>query len=446
MHPSVYLPDGQDANHHSFVQGVPPYFIPSHETEARFNCEDLDVGSFSGDDDIEEYDSNAQLRSQQLNSDGTPKRPMNAFMIFARKRRPMVSSEQPTMRTGEISKILSKEWSEMSKENKQFYLDQAKKLKDTFNTRWPDYVYRRRPNNSRKRRKVGGTSNVGPGRSHDAANNSDEYAEPLVDPNASGQSGDESRSQSTDTFPSPLSAQHNVLYRTPELGPTRSLDRSPTPASALAAYTAPAPSPFIPNGFVDGSAFNGYTRHDHPCGENGDHYYKGPGLLGINTSVTELDPKMQGWDPCGGAPSGLVVAAPSCTPPASRPLVVTPGLPQLAYPHDPGNWSKEAGNDVPGYETQPLMWRSSPSIPGHHGVDRRGVTGSLPSSMNLVGPNALEMRPYGNHKSMFDESLCPPAYIEGNQVHQGYHSPISLPAFRGELTAPHDPTYFEPRR
>lgn len=35
-------------------------------------------------------DCNAQLRSQQLNSDGTPKRPMNAFMIFARKRRPMV--------------------------------------------------------------------------------------------------------------------------------------------------------------------------------------------------------------------------------------------------------------------------------------------------------------------------------------------------------------------
>ncbi|KDN39648.1 hypothetical protein RSAG8_08676, partial [Rhizoctonia solani AG-8 WAC10335] len=123
-----YLPNGQDANHHSFTQGVSPYFMPPHETEAGFNHEDLDAGSFSGEDDAEEYDSNAQLRSQQLNSDGTPKRPMNAFMIFARKRRPMVSSEQPTMRTGEISKILSKEWSEMSKEDKQFYLGQAKKL------------------------------------------------------------------------------------------------------------------------------------------------------------------------------------------------------------------------------------------------------------------------------------------------------------------------------
>ena len=36
---------------------------------------------------------------------------------------------------------------------KQFYQEQAKQLKDTFNTRYPDYVYRRRPNNSRRKRK-----------------------------------------------------------------------------------------------------------------------------------------------------------------------------------------------------------------------------------------------------------------------------------------------------
>lgn len=58
-------------------------------------------------------DENAQLRSQALNSDGTPKRPMNAFMIFARRRRPQVSSANQMMRTGEISKILSKEWNTM---------------------------------------------------------------------------------------------------------------------------------------------------------------------------------------------------------------------------------------------------------------------------------------------------------------------------------------------
>ncbi len=54
------------------------------------------------------------LTSQSLNADGTPKRPMNAFMIFARRRRPQVSAENQSMRTGEISKILSKEWTTMS--------------------------------------------------------------------------------------------------------------------------------------------------------------------------------------------------------------------------------------------------------------------------------------------------------------------------------------------
>ncbi|KAF8884145.1 high mobility group box domain-containing protein [Infundibulicybe gibba] len=97
------------------------------------------------------------LTSQTLNADGTPKRPMNAFMIFARRRRPQVSAENQSMRTGEISKILSKEWTSMQPSDKQFFLDQAKQLKETFNTKYPDYVYRRRPNNSRKRRRTDGS-------------------------------------------------------------------------------------------------------------------------------------------------------------------------------------------------------------------------------------------------------------------------------------------------
>lgn len=103
-----------------------------------------------------EDESNTALTSQTLNADGTPKRPMNAFMIFARRRRPQVSAENQAMRTGEISKILSKEWVSMPPSEKQFYLEQAKQLKETFNTRYPDYVYRRRPNNSRKRRRSDG--------------------------------------------------------------------------------------------------------------------------------------------------------------------------------------------------------------------------------------------------------------------------------------------------
>jgi hypothetical protein len=100
------------------------------------------------------------LTSQTLNADGTPKRPMNAFMIFARKRRPQLSAENQSMRTGEISKILSKEWNSMPPSEKQYFQDQAKFLKDSFNLKYPDYVYRRRPNNTRNKRKNQGRDGI----------------------------------------------------------------------------------------------------------------------------------------------------------------------------------------------------------------------------------------------------------------------------------------------
>lgn len=52
-------------------------------------------------------DGSDELDDQTPNADGTPKRPINAFMIFARRRRPQISAENQAVRTGEISKILS---------------------------------------------------------------------------------------------------------------------------------------------------------------------------------------------------------------------------------------------------------------------------------------------------------------------------------------------------
>ncbi|KIY53127.1 hypothetical protein FISHEDRAFT_69265 [Fistulina hepatica ATCC 64428] len=113
-----------------------------------------DEGSLAAPaNDNNDADENAALIAQTLNPDGTPKRPMNAFMIFARRRRPQVSAVNQSMRTGEISKILSKEWNDMSASDKQFYLDQAKHLKDNFNKQYPEYVYRRKPNNTARRRR-----------------------------------------------------------------------------------------------------------------------------------------------------------------------------------------------------------------------------------------------------------------------------------------------------
>ncbi|QRV79605.1 HMG (high mobility group) box protein [Ceratobasidium sp. AG-Ba] len=120
------------------------------------------VPAHADDDGLEDTSDNDALIAQALNPDGTPRRPMNAFMIFARRRRPEITANNPPLRTGEISKVLSSEWAAMSADSKQFYLDRARKLKDNFNARWPDYVYRRRPNNTRKRKRPDGASTSGP--------------------------------------------------------------------------------------------------------------------------------------------------------------------------------------------------------------------------------------------------------------------------------------------
>jgi transcription factor SOX1/3/14/21 (SOX group B)/transcription factor SOX9 (SOX group E) len=144
-----------------------------------------------------------QLTSQALNSDGTPRRPMNAFMIFARRRRPQVSAANQTMRTGDISKILSKEWNSMDMGDKQFYLDQAKRLKETFNSKYPDYVYRRRPNNSRRKRRPDANTN------------------PLFDPSTAGDAGDDFPATHDFDYPSV-----DVQEPARELAPSRSSSNS----------------------------------------------------------------------------------------------------------------------------------------------------------------------------------------------------------------------------
>ncbi|KAG7451537.1 HMG-box [Guyanagaster necrorhizus] len=98
------------------------------------------------------------LRAQTLNADGTPKRPMNAFMIFARLRRPQISAENHALRTGDVSKILSKEWATMHFRDKKWYQDQAKKLKAEFKNKYPHYVYRRKSTRRRQRLQPNGSA------------------------------------------------------------------------------------------------------------------------------------------------------------------------------------------------------------------------------------------------------------------------------------------------
>ena len=65
--------------------------------------------------------------------------------------------------------------------NKQYYLDQAKHLKDIFNSRYPDYVYRRRPNNSRRKRRPDAAPRTSDNKKAHGSEQGDESGNPDVD-------------------------------------------------------------------------------------------------------------------------------------------------------------------------------------------------------------------------------------------------------------------------
>jgi hypothetical protein len=80
------------------------------------------------------------------------KRPLNAFIIWSKKRRRVIANENPQMHNFDISRKLGLEWQKLSEQEKSYYFDEAKRLKEEHKVMYPNYKYQPRKRDKTNKR------------------------------------------------------------------------------------------------------------------------------------------------------------------------------------------------------------------------------------------------------------------------------------------------------
>ena len=84
-----------------------------------------------------------------MNSDAHVKRPMNCFMVWSREKRHHILKEHPGINNAEVSKALGAAWKKLSEEDKEPYVEEARRLKEQHKMENPGYKYQPKRRNSK---------------------------------------------------------------------------------------------------------------------------------------------------------------------------------------------------------------------------------------------------------------------------------------------------------